>query len=52
MLSKEALEALKIINKKQVDIHNLLISKTAKQYNGYSHWLRHKGDLTQEEFDL
>lgn len=50
-MSKE-LEALKIINKKQVDIHNLLISKTVEQYNGYTHWLGYKGNLTQKEFDL
>lgn len=50
-MSKE-LETLKIINKKQVDIHNLLISKTVEQYNGYTHWLGYKGNLTKEEFDL
>jgi hypothetical protein len=45
------LKALEIIKEKEVDIHNLLISKTAEQYNGYTHWLGYKGNLTQEEFD-
>lgn len=49
-VSKEH-RALEIIKEKEVDIHNLLISKTAEQYNGYTHWLGCKGNLTQEEFD-
>lgn len=46
------LKAFEIIKEKEVDIHNLLISKTAEQYNGYTHWLGCKGNLTQEEFEI
>ena len=50
--TQNKLKALEIIKKKEVDIHNLLISETAEQYNGYTHWLGYKGNLTQEEYNL
>ena len=49
---EKSLKALEIIKQKEVDIHNLLISKTVEQYNGYTHWLGCKGNLTEEEYDL
>lgn len=51
---EEKLKALKIIKDKLVDIHDLLDckTKTCEQYNGFTHWLGYKGNLTQEEYDL
>ncbi len=49
---EKELKALEIIKKKQVDIHNLLESKTYEQYNGLALWLGYKGNLTKEEFEL
>ena len=45
-------EILRIIKEKQVDIHNLLESKTCEQYNNHTHWLGYKGNLTQSEYEL
>lgn len=45
-------KALEIIKEKQIDMHNLLNSKTCEEYNGFVHWLGCKGNLTQEEFNL
>lgn len=49
---EKAVKALEIIKDKQVDIHNLLNSKTCKQFNNFTKWLGYKGNLTQEEYDL
>lgn len=49
---EKSLKALDIIKEKQVDIHDLLISRAVEQYNSYTHWLGYKGNLTKEEYDL
>ena len=49
---EKSLKALEIIKQKEVDIHDLLISKTVEQYNSYTHWLGCKGNLTEEEYNL
>lgn len=48
----KVLMAVDIIQKKQVDFHNFLISETVEQYNSYTHKLGFKGNLTEEEFNL
>ena len=50
--AKKYEKILEILKSKQVDIHNLLNSKTCEEYNGFVHWLGYKGNLIQEEYDL